>query len=90
MHLAVDIPIEMSTTQFDAADTDRGIDVPNDLASAESKLVYLFLTATGGATVEELHAALDIRKISLYPVLRTLTDRGVVTRDGSTYAPSAS
>jgi len=86
MHLAVDRLDVMSATQFDTTDA---IDVPNDLTSAESKLVYLFLTASDGATMEELHDALDIRKISLFPVLRTLTERNVVIREGSTYVPSA-
>ncbi|AZH23878.1 TrmB family transcriptional regulator [Haloplanus aerogenes] len=78
----------MSATQFDTPDT--GIDVPDDLTSAESKLVYLFLTATDGASIDELHDALDIRKISLFPVLRTLTERDVIAREGAIYVPSAS
>jgi predicted transcriptional regulator len=86
MRLAVDTPNVMSATKFDTTDA---IDVPTDLTSTESKLVYLFLTASDGATMEELHDALDIRKISLFPVLRTLTERNVVTREGSTYVPSA-
>lgn len=77
----------MSATQFDTTGTDS-ITVPDDLRSSESKLVYLFLAASDGATIEELHDALDIRKISLFPVLRTLTDRDVVDCDGSTYVAS--
>jgi len=91
MCVAVDKPNEMSATKFDTADTDRtGIDVPDAITAAESKLVYLFLATTDGATVEELHDALDIGKISLFPVLRTLTDRDVVVREGSTYVATAS
>jgi|GEM_PF-1412187 len=91
MHPAVDKMDVMSATQFDTTDADRiSIDVPDDLASAESKLVFLFLTASDGATVEELHDALDIRKISLFPVLRTLTERDIVTREGANYVPRAS
>ena len=83
--------IVMGATTFDATETDRiVIDVPEGLTAAESKLVYVFLAASDGATVEELDAALDMNKISLFPVLRTLTERGVVTRDGSTYVPRAS
>lgn len=80
----------MNATQFDTTETATRIDVPDDLTSAESKLVYLFLTARGGATIAELHDALDIRKISLFPVLRTLTERGVVAREGPTYLPRTS
>jgi predicted transcriptional regulator len=91
MHLAIDRLVVMSSTQFDTTDTDRiAIDVPDDLTSSESKLVYLFLAASDGATIEELHDALDIRKISLFPVLRTLTERDAIARDGPTYVPSAS
>lgn len=91
MRLAVDIRITMSATTFDTTEPDRiAIDVPEGLASAESKLVYVFLAASNGATVEELNDALDIRKISLFPVLRTLTERNVVTREGAAYVPSAS
>lgn len=87
----VDILIVMSATTFDTTETDRiAIDVPEGLTAAESKLVYVFLAASDGATVEELNAALDISKISLFPVLRTLTERGVVDRDGSAYVPRAS
>jgi len=81
----------MSTTTFDTTETGRiAIDVPGGLTGAESKLVYVFLAASEGATVEELNDALDISKIALFPVLRTLTERGVVARDGSAYVPSAS
>jgi predicted transcriptional regulator len=81
----------MSATTFDTTEPNRTtIDVPKDLTAAESKLVYVFLAASNGATVEELNDALGIRKISLFPVLRTLTERDVVTREGEAYVPSAS
>ena len=60
--------IVMDATTFDATETDRiAIDVPEGLTAAESKLVYVFLAASDGATVEELDAALDMGKISLFP-----------------------
>jgi len=74
----------------DVTESDRpSIDVPETLRSAESKLVYVFLAATDGATVEELHAALDLRKITLFPVLATLAERDVIDRDGARYVPAA-
>ncbi|MFB6108805.1 MAG: TrmB family transcriptional regulator [Haloplanus sp.] len=79
----------MSATKLAAIETPT-FDVPEDLNSPESKLVYLFLTASGGATVDDLHESLGIRKISLFPVLDTLTERDHVARDGNTYLPSAS
>jgi predicted transcriptional regulator len=80
----------MSASTFDATDADRiAIDVPDGLTATESKLVYVFLAAADGATVEELNEALGIRKISLFPVLRQLTDRDVVVREGAAYVPKA-
>jgi predicted transcriptional regulator len=75
-------PVVMSTTQFGVP---ARLDVPDSLEASESKLVYLFLRTTGGATVEDLHETLDIRKISLYPVLDTLADRDLITREGDAY-----
>lgn len=83
----------MTAITFDAGTTGRdqsSINVPETLQSAESKLVYVFLAASGGATVEELHEALHLRKITLFPVLDTLTERDVVGREGARYVPSAS
>jgi hypothetical protein len=77
----------MSTTQL--TDVDRtAIEVPDALRSAESKLVYVFLAAADGATVAELHDALGLRKITLFPVLNTLAEYDVVARDGARYVPA--
>ncbi|WP_251342160.1 TrmB family transcriptional regulator [Haloplanus halophilus] len=84
----------MSTTHLDTtgpdASDDTSLDVPDGLNSAESKLVYVFLAAAEGATVEELHEALDLRKITLFPVLDTLAEREVIDRDGARYVATAS
>jgi|AntDeeMetagen285_2_1112576.scaffolds.fasta_scaffold10875_2 DNA-binding IclR family transcriptional regulator len=54
------------------------ISLPNELDSADAKLVYLYLTATDEAAVSELHRTLDIPKLTLFTVLDTLTSRGLV------------
>ena len=59
--------------------------LPEQLDSHAAKLLYLYLDAVGPATAEELSAALRIRKISLYPLLRHLASRDLVSRDGGTY-----
>ena len=69
----------MSTTQTVARTTDR-LDLPDDLTAADSKLVYLFVAVSDGATVDDLQTALDIKKISLFPVLDTLSERGLIER----------
>ncbi|WP_338742101.1 TrmB family transcriptional regulator [Haloplanus salilacus] len=73
-------PIERST--------DR-IAVPDDLSAAESKLVYLFVATSGGATVDDLQSSLDIKRMCLFPVLETLSERGLIERTGDAYVPTA-
>mgnify|MGYP002760564146 CR=1 FL=1 len=69
----------MSTIKTMARTTDR-LDLPDDLTAADSKLVYLFVAVSDGATVDDLQTALDIKKISLFPVLDALSERGLIER----------
>jgi len=57
--------------------------VPDGVESACGKLVYCFVSARGGATVEELSDDLDITRLTLFAVLSTLEERGVVAREGT-------
>ena len=65
--------------------------LPTDVESPRGKLVYLYLATRQGATLDELHAELDLPRITLYSVLKTLRGRGVVAQDGNRYltTPSA-
>jgi DNA-binding IclR family transcriptional regulator len=65
------------------------IEVPPNVESPLAKLVYLALTAGGAATVEELQDALSMTKLTLYGVLRTLTERGLVEEVEGRYAVSS-
>ncbi len=56
--------------------------MPDELASPRAKLVYLYLTTTQGATIEELQTGLDLPKIALYTIVRTLRERELVEQDG--------
>ncbi|WP_152040426.1 TrmB family transcriptional regulator [Salinigranum salinum] len=67
-----------------SADT-KQIALPNELDSASSKLVYLYLRTAGECTVDDLQSSLDMKKISLYPLLKTLSKQGLVDREGETY-----
>lgn len=69
----------MNTTQMINRATDR-FDLPDDLTAADSKLVYLFVAVSDGATIDDLQSGLDIKKISLFPVLDTLSNRGLIER----------
>lgn len=75
------------TAQMPAA-PDRTFAVPDSLESSQAKLVYLYLSATPGATVDELHERLDLDRLSLFPVLETLRSHDLVVRDGETYVAS--
>ncbi|WP_436347918.1 MarR family transcriptional regulator [Natronorubrum sp. FCH18a] len=59
--------------------------VPDDLDSAQAKLVYLYLEATGGATIEDLGATLAMKKLSILSVLNALSSAGVVDRRENEY-----
>lgn len=58
---------------------------PPGLDSGESKLVYLYLSVVGGATIDRISNALAVKKITLYPLLRALMADGLVERSGATY-----
>ena len=60
--------------------------VPAELDSAASKLVYLYLGTAGECTVSDLQASLGMKKISLYPLLKSLSKQGLVDRDGERYS----
>lgn len=65
---------------------ETSIELPAEFDTAGAKLLYLYLAIEDEATIDELEAALGMRKISLYPLLRTLVQGGLVDRTGVTYA----
>lgn len=68
--------------------TDRSRSVaplPAELGSSGAKLVYLYLDVENEATIDELQASLGMRKVTLYPLLRTLTRTGLVEKVESRY-----
>lgn len=60
--------------------------LPTDLQSPRAKLVYLYLTTNGDATVSEMGDSLGMKKLSLYSILKTLRREGMVDCEGDTYA----
>ncbi|WP_266077810.1 helix-turn-helix domain-containing protein [Haladaptatus caseinilyticus] len=56
--------------------------IPDELASPRAKLVYLYLTTTREATIDELQTGLGLPKIALYTIVRTLRERELVEKDG--------
>lgn len=62
-----------------------GTGIPATIESPCAKLVYLYLTTHGPATVTELQDGLELKKLTLFSVLRTLRERGLVREDGARY-----
>ncbi|MDZ7730815.1 MAG: helix-turn-helix domain-containing protein [Natrialbaceae archaeon] len=56
--------------------------IPTDISSPQAKLVYLAILRTESSTVDELQRALAVRKITLFAVLETLVERGLMERQG--------
>lgn len=61
--------------------------LPTELSSPQGKLVYLYLEATGGATVNDLNEALAMKKIAILSVLNSLSGNDLIEKDGDTYVP---
>lgn len=59
--------------------------MPDNLSSAETKLIYLYLRGTDEATVADISDDLGIQRLSLFPNLNILDDRGLVARTGEHY-----
>jgi DNA-binding MarR family transcriptional regulator len=82
-------PPDVGVSMSQLADTTRPTAVdplPDDLASASAKLVFLYLDRAGPTTISELSTDLDMRKLSLYAVLDSLAGKGLVDSEGETYA----
>ncbi|SIS00531.1 hypothetical protein SAMN05421809_3292 [Natronorubrum daqingense] len=63
--------------------------IPSDLDSTQAKLVYLYLEATDGATIDDLGATLSMSKLSILSILNTLSSAGHVDRANGEYVISA-
>lgn len=76
---------EMSARTYPAPRTDTTPPAVSDaISTAEAELVYLYLRTTDAPTVDELHHRLGMGKLSLFPVLDTLRERGLI--DGTDVA----
>lgn len=59
--------------------------VPSELGSPRAKLVYLYLSTNGSATITELQEELGMTKLSLYSVLKSLRSQELLDRAGGEY-----
>lgn len=60
----------------------RAITVPDDLTSAMTKLVYLFVQTVKETTAKEISQALNEPQLTILPLLRMLAKRGHVRQEG--------
>ncbi|MFO7834514.1 MAG: TrmB family transcriptional regulator [Halohasta sp.] len=77
-----------ATEPFGPADPES-VSVPAELTSDGTKLVYLYLQVAGESTVSELNQSLEMKTISLLPILNTLVGMDLVAREGDAYLPTA-
>ncbi|THE64667.1 MarR family transcriptional regulator [Salinadaptatus halalkaliphilus] len=59
--------------------------LPADVTSPQGKLVYLYLEATGGATVGDLNQTLAMNKLSVLSVLESLSSENHIEQTGTEY-----
>lgn len=84
----------MSNTESNPAERSdpadpESVSVPPELTSDGTKLVYLYLRVTGESTLDELNQSLEMKTISLLPILNTLESKELVNREGNIYLPTA-
>lgn len=72
-----------------AALTNDRTEIPTEIESSGSKLVYLYLHTAGEATIEDLQSSLGMKQLALFPVLDTLSSEGLVAREGESYTVAA-
>jgi DNA-binding MarR family transcriptional regulator len=77
--------MQQTTQSEQSAQPAHSSAVPRAVQSPRAKLVYLYLSTHGATTLTDLETALDMKKLSLYSILRTLVDREFVTRDAEHY-----
>lgn len=61
------------------------VELPADLNSPRAKLVYLYLSTHGAATIGDLQQHLSMRKLTLYSILKTLRERDIVQQESDRY-----
>lgn len=82
--------VTMSTAELIQKATATLIDqMPTELKSSNGKLVYLYLTTVGEATISGLKETLDIQEFTLFPTLAILEEKNLIERDGETFALAA-
>ena len=75
----------MTNQQLHQYQPDATVDLPDEFETAGTKLIYLYLRIENDATIDEIQAALGMKKLTLYSLLQTLTAADHVDREGAKY-----
>jgi len=60
--------------------------LPSTMETTGPKLVYLYLQVVEETTIDDLAGTLGMKMLTLYPMLGTLKDEGLIEQDGETFA----
>lgn len=80
--------ISTSMSEQSDAVSSTSFRIPDSLASPRSKLIYLYISVSGGASVSELKEALQEPLLTIYKILSTLLERQLIKRDGERFVPT--
>lgn len=59
--------------------------LPDSLSSPRAKLVYYHIVNEGKATLESICDTLNLKKITTYPILSTLVEKGLLQKSKNHY-----
>ena len=82
-------PATLTQNETTAAEPTTIDQMPAELDSSNSKLVYLYLETVEEVTISELQSTLDMQQLALFPTLDTLEGEGLIERDGEAFTATA-
>lgn len=82
-------PTTLTQQQTTATQPTTFDQMPADLDSSNSKLVYLYLETVEEATIDDLQSTLDLKQLALFPTLATLEGKDLIERNGETFTIAA-
>lgn len=73
-------------TLQNSVQSNENISIPDEINSSTAKLVYVYLKSVVCATLEQLCSSLSMKKITIYPIISTLTKKGYITKSDNKYS----
>jgi DNA-binding MarR family transcriptional regulator len=66
----------------------KDLSVPEEINSSTAKLIYVYIKSVSSATIEQLSSSLSMKRITLYPIVSTLQQKGFITKSNNLYQVS--